>query len=189
MHITVYRSGLAASIAVVAFAAAGCGSASTKSKPVTTQQSASSSGYAYASPVAANSSSTTNKAAPTAKPGGVTVEARSTSLGMILVDSSGRTLYLFRKDKGSSSTCYGACAGAWPPLTTKGAPTAGPGVQASLLGRTMRSDGTTEVTYARHPLYYFAGDSAPGQTNGQGVDASGALWFVLSPSGAAITAR
>ena len=84
------------------------------------------------------------------------------------------------------STCSGACAQAWPPLTTSGTPKAGGKVKASLLGTTTRSDGSREVTYAGHPLYYFEGDSAPGQTTGQGSDGFGAPWWVVSPAGKAI---
>jgi len=104
-------------------------------------------------------------------------------LGRILVDASGRTLYLFQKDRGAASTCYGACAGIWPPLTTKGKPLAGPGVLASRLGTTRRKDGKVEVTYNRHPLYYYAGDAKRGDTTGQGLDQFGAEWYVLSPAG------
>jgi predicted lipoprotein with Yx(FWY)xxD motif len=131
-------------------------------------------------------------AKPRSKPApakGVAVDLRSTKLGMILVGPSGRTLYLFAKDTGTSSTCYGACADVWPPLTTSGTPQAGAGVSASLLGTTKRTDGSTEVTYHGHPLYYYDGDSAPGQTTGQAINQFGALWYVLSASGAAITTR
>ena len=93
------------------------------------------------------------------------------------------SLYLFEADKSSTSTCTGACAAAWPPLTTTGAPTAGTGVKASLLGTSKRDDGKMEVTYNGHPLYYFANDSAPGDIKGQGVDAFGAEWYAVSPEG------
>jgi predicted lipoprotein with Yx(FWY)xxD motif len=115
--------------------------------------------------------------------GGATVDVRSTSLGKILVDSQGRTLYLFEKDQGPKSTCSGACAAAWPPLTSSGKPKAGAGVKASLLGTTARSDGSSEVTYNGHPLYSYAGDQGPGDTNGQALDQFGAEWYVLSPAG------
>ncbi len=81
------------------------------------------------------------------------------------------------------SACGGACASVWPPLMTTGKPTAGPGVTASKLGTTKRSDGATEVTYNGHPLYTYAGDSAPGQTSGQGLDDYGAEWYVLAAGG------
>src|SRR5215203_4280121 len=96
--------------------------------------------------------------------GGASVALASSKLGKILVDGKGQTLYLFQADRGTASTCNGACAGAWPPLTTAGQPIAWPGVSASKLGTTKRSDGTAEVTFNGHPLYTFSGDSAPGQT-------------------------
>ena len=120
----------------------------------------------------------------TPSPGsGPSVKLASTKLGKVLVDAQGRTLYLFEADKGPMSACDGACASVWPPLTTTGHPTAGTGVMASKLGTTKRSDGATEVTYKGHPLYTYAGDSAPGQTNGQGLDDYGAEWYALSAGG------
>ena len=116
-----------------------------------------------------------------------TVSAASTSLGMILVDGSGRTLYLFEKDQPNQSACAGACAAAWPVDQTSGTPKAGSGVTASMLGTITRSDNTTQVTYNKHPLYYFQGDSGTGQHNGQGVDAFGAKWYVVTPAGGADT--
>ena len=116
-----------------------------------------------------------------------TVSAASTSLGMILVDGSGRTLYLFEKDQPNQSACAGACAAAWPVDQTSGTPKAGSGVTASMLGTIKRSDNTTQVTYNKHPLYYFQGDSGTGQHNGQGVDAFGATWYVVTPAGGADT--
>ena len=116
-----------------------------------------------------------------------TVSATSTSLGTILVDGSGRTLYLFEKDQSDQSACAGACAAAWPVDQTSGTPKAGSGVKASMLGTIKRGDNTTQVTYNQHPLYYFQGDSGAGQQNGQGVDAFGAKWFVVNPAGGAVT--
>src|ERR1700721_2070177 len=95
------------------------------------------------------------------------VGTASTGLGTILVDSQGRTLYLFTHDSGSTSTCTGACAAAWPPLVTNGAPTATTGAMASLLGTTKRADGTTQVTYNGHPLYRFGKEAGPGQPTGR----------------------
>jgi predicted lipoprotein with Yx(FWY)xxD motif len=109
-------------------------------------------------------------------------------LGKILVDSKGRTLYLFQKDTGPMSTCSGGCATDWPPVTTTGKPTAGSGLTGSKVGTTKRSDGTKQVTYDGHPLYLYVGDQNAGDTNGQGVNAFGALWYVLSPSGSTVTA-
>ena len=119
--------------------------------------------------------------------GVATVSAASTSLGMILVDGSGRTLYLFEKDQPNQSACAGACAAAWPVDQSSGTPKAGSGVTASMLGTIKRSDDTTQVTYNKHPLYYFQGDSGAGQHNGQGVDAFGATWYVVTPAGGADT--
>jgi predicted lipoprotein with Yx(FWY)xxD motif len=110
------------------------------------------------------------------------VVARS-AFGRILVDSKGITLYDFVQDKGTTSTCYGACAALWPPLLTTGKPIAGPGVRASLLGTTKRKGGELEVTYGGHPLYYFVTDRKPGQTTGQGINQFGAPWWVISPAG------
>jgi predicted lipoprotein with Yx(FWY)xxD motif len=110
-----------------------------------------------------------------------TVSATSTSLGMILVDGSGRTLYLFEKDQPDQSACAGACAAAWPVDQSSGTPKAGSGVTASMLGTIKRGDGSTQVTYNKHPLYYFQGDSGAGQQNGQGVDAFGAKWSAVTP--------
>ena len=107
-----------------------------------------------------------------------TVDLRTTPLGRVLVDSSGRTLYLFEKDKGATSMCAGACASAWPPVTTTGAPTAGTGVTASKLGMT-KGPGGEQVLYAGHPLYTYVGDSGPGQTTGEGLNQYGAEWYVL----------
>jgi len=115
--------------------------------------------------------------------GGAKVAIAASPLGRILVDSKGVTLYDFAKDKGAASTCYGACAALWPPLTTKGKPVAGHGVRASLLGTTKRKDGKLEVTYNGHPLYYFVTDKKPGQTTGQGLNQFGAPWWVLSAAG------
>jgi predicted lipoprotein with Yx(FWY)xxD motif len=116
--------------------------------------------------------------------GGANVSLASVpKLGMILVDSKGFTLYDFHKDKGTTSSCNGACAQSWPPLTTEGAPSAGNGAEASMLGTTMRSDGTEQVTYAGYPLYTFVGDKKPGEANGNDIDAFGAEWYALTASG------
>jgi len=130
-----------------------------------------------------NSTATTSpSAAPPASAATIAV-ATNSKLGQILVDGSGRTLYLFEADKGTSSTCYSGCAQYWPPLITNGAPKAGAGVTASLLGTTIRTDGTTEVTYGGHPLYYVVTDHNPGDATGQGVNNFGAPWDVVGPDG------
>ena len=116
-----------------------------------------------------------------------TVGVATTRLGRTLVDSNGRTLYLFKKDAGAKSACDGACATAWPPLRVDGMRTVGAGATASLLGTTPRSDGKPQVTYNGHPLYLYRGDNSAGDTNGQAISAFGAAWFALSPAGREIT--
>jgi predicted lipoprotein with Yx(FWY)xxD motif len=115
--------------------------------------------------------------------------ATNAKLGSFLVDETGMTVYLFVADTGTTSTCYSTCAIVWPPVLTTGAPQAGTGAQASLLGTTTRTDGKVEVTYGGHPLYYFMQDKAAGDVKGQGINGFGALWWVLSPSGAAIEVK
>jgi predicted lipoprotein with Yx(FWY)xxD motif len=119
-----------------------------------------------------------------------TVKTRSTTLGTIVVDSKGRTLYLFAKDKSGKSACTGACATAWPPLLTKGTPKAAGRASASMLGTTKRSDGTTQVTYNHHPLYRFIQDNnTPGSTKGEGLKAFGAEWYLVGPNGKEIAKK
>jgi predicted lipoprotein with Yx(FWY)xxD motif len=107
-------------------------------------------------------------------------------LGQILVDTNGRTLYLFEADKTTSSSCYGSCASVWPPLTASGTLTAGQGVNQSLLSTTTRKDGSMEVVYNGHPLYYFVSDKQAGDTTGQALSSFGADWYVLSAAGTKI---
>ena len=112
-----------------------------------------------------------------------TVGVAKTSLGSILVNSGGRTLYLFKADTAMNSACSGACATAWPPLLATGKPTAGAGLTASELGTIARSGAGRQVTYNGHPLYLFIKDKKPGDVKGQGVTAFGAAWFALTSSG------
>lgn len=116
-----------------------------------------------------------------------TVKTASTSDGTVLVNQHGRSLYMFGKDRRGRSACSGACAQDWPPLLTTSKPTAGSGVSASKLSTVKRSDGKTQVTYARHPLYTYAGDSGRGDVNGQGLNAFGGIWSLLMPSGAKVS--
>lgn len=113
-----------------------------------------------------------------------TVKTGTSALGRIVVDGQSRTLYLFEKDRKGKSACAGACAQSWPPLLTKGAPKAASAAKASLLGTIKRSDGTTQVTYNKHPLYTFVGDAGKrGSTMGQGLTAFGAKWYVVAAKG------
>ena len=138
------------------------------------------------------SSPSTSAASPSPSPaatGEKIAVATNAKLGSFLVDEKGMTVYLFVADTTKESTCYTSCAAIWPPVLTDGAPQAGTGVQASLLGTTTRTDGKVEVTYAGPPLYYFIKDKAPGDVTGQAINGFGALWWVLSPSGAAIEVK
>jgi predicted lipoprotein with Yx(FWY)xxD motif len=140
---------------------------------------------------ACGSSGSSPKAAPappkTSTGASATIGVTNTSLGSVLVDAQGRTLYLFQKDTGPTSTCTGACATNWPPLVASGAPVTGSGATASLIGTTKRADGTSQVTYNGHPVYLFVGDHSPGDTNGQGVVAFGASWFAVTAAGTPVS--
>lgn len=114
---------------------------------------------------------------------GIVSAAKVGDLGTILVTAEGMTLYDFHKDKGSESACYGACAGAWPPLLTEGNPQAQGAAERSMLGTTKRKDGTVQVTYNGWPLYTYVGDQKAGEANGNDVDQFGAEWYALQPSG------
>lgn len=168
----------ALAVAILVAAVAGCGSSDSESEGT----------GAYGgggSPASEASSGSAKAAAGTATSRGsaIVTSASVPKLGRVLVDSRGFTLYDFHKDKGAKSACYGACAANWPPLTTEGSPGAGEGAMASKLGTTKRSDGTMQVTYAGHPLYTYAGDSKPGEANGNDVDAFGGQWYALQPNG------
>ena len=122
-------------------------------------------------------------ASPSSAGTGATVATAGSTLGRILVDKRGRTLYLFEKDKSGMSACYGSCAKYWPPILTRGKPFAGTGVKAKLLGVTRRKNGTRQVTYAGHPLYRYVADTRAGQTTGEGSTLFGAGWDAVAPSG------
>jgi predicted lipoprotein with Yx(FWY)xxD motif len=166
---------LGAIAVVAALVLAACGGSGSSSSGTSTSSGSSTPGYGAAKP------STSNTSGPAS-----TVSTKTSSLGTILVDAKGRTLYLWDADHGSKSTCTGACAQAWPPLTTTGTPKASGAVKASLLGTTKRPDGSREVTYAGQPLYTFAGDTRAGQTTGEGSNGFGAPWWVVSPAGMAL---
>jgi predicted lipoprotein with Yx(FWY)xxD motif len=117
---------------------------------------------------------------------GATVSTAKTSLGRILVNSHGRTLYMFEKDKKGKSACSGQCAANWPPLVTSGKPRVTRAARPSLVGTTKRADGRMQVTYNHHPLYTFVKDTKKGQTNGEGLNAFGGKWYVVSPAGSKV---
>jgi len=116
------------------------------------------------------------------------ITTASASGSTFLTDGSGRAVYLWVKDTGDASQCSGACASAWPPVAASGSVTAGGSAVASDLGTITRSDGSKQVTYDGHPLYYFAGDSGAGTAAGQGSDSFGAKWWLVAPSGSDVTA-
>jgi predicted lipoprotein with Yx(FWY)xxD motif len=110
----------------------------------------------------------------------------TTKYGTILVDAKGRTLYVLTADKRGKSSCYGQCASFWPPMIASNSHVTATGLKSSLLRTTTRTDGRLQVSYNGHPLYRFAKDTKPGQTNGQGLNAFGGMWWVLSPAGTPI---
>ena len=103
--------------------------------------------------------------------------------GKYLTDAEGKSLYLFEADGKLNSTCYDACAQAWPPLVTEGEPTAGEGVDKGLLAAFERTDGSTQVAYNGRPLYYFSRDESAGDTKGQDIKGFGAEWYLISTEG------
>ena len=139
---------------------------------------------------AAGSSSPAGASSSSAAAGGsgsTVITTVSSSAGTFLATSSGHAVYLWSKDGDGMSACTGACTGAWPPVTTTGQVTASGGAKSSDLGTITRPDGTKQVTYDGHPLYFFSGDSGPGMASGQGNDGFGAKWWLVSPSGSDVT--
>jgi len=158
---------LAAPLAVALLAAAACSSSG----------SSSGSTSSTSSPAAGSGSSASS----------TVITTKTSSGGSFLTNGAGRAIYLFMADSTGKSACSGACAAAWPPVIAAGQPTAAGGAQASDLSTITRSDGTKQVTYDGHPLYYFEGDTGPGTDKGQGLNGFGALWYLVAPSGSSIT--
>jgi predicted lipoprotein with Yx(FWY)xxD motif len=167
-------------LALLAVVIAGCGSGGGSSTSTSESESS-----AKKSASSESSAGSENKAASSESSGGsaAVMSLGHTNVGMVLVDSNGMTVYDFHKDKGTTSSCYGACEQAWPPVTTEGEPTVGNGASASKLGTTKRKDGTMQVTYAGHPLYTFVEDKKPGEAHGNDTSAFGAQWYALKGSG------
>lgn len=183
----VQRGTLVAAVFALPIIVAACGSSSGTASPTTSAAVPAST----AAPTSTAGSSGSQRSTTTA-PGGIIpiYEVKTGTvpgLGKVLTDGQGFTLYIFEPDKQSGrSTCYGNCASAWPPLLLPAgvtAPLAGTGVTSTLLGTTARTDGTTQVTYNRWPLYLWVNDSSPGQATGQGINNLGGLWYVLAPDG------
>lgn len=137
------------------------------------------------SDTAADTATDTTAAADTAgdSEGAATVQVAETGAGEVVADSEGFALYLFTPDEGGTPTCTEACAEMWPPVTIDGEPTAGEGLDASLLSTVEHPEAGTQLAYNGWPLYYFAGDVAAGDTNGQG---QGDVWYVVTPEGDAV---
>lgn len=150
------------SLVVFALAVAGCGGGSSSSNNATAGENSGSNG------------------------GGTVSATEISGLGNVLVDSEGLTVYEFAKDEGTASSCYSACAQNWPPVIATGKPNAGEGAMSSQLGTTKREDGSMQVTYAGHPLYTYAGDTAPGEANGNGLTFFGGKWSVIDEAGEAV---
>lgn len=125
----------------------------------------------------------------TTAPASVTLSTARGPVGVYLTDGGGRAVYLWDADREGSSTCYGDCATAWPPVTVTGNGVAGPGTQAGLIGSEQRTDGTRQLTYNGWPLYYFAADTRPGQLSGQADTGFGAVWWLLTPAGQPLTSE
>jgi predicted lipoprotein with Yx(FWY)xxD motif len=161
--------GGAVGVAVLAAACSSAGSGTPASSPTGTASGAAAGGSASAS-------------------GGTVITTATSSAGTFLTSSSGRAIYLWVKDTGDMSQCSGACAGAWPPVTATGSVTAAGSAKPSDLGTITRSDGTKQVTYDGHPLYFFSGDPGAGTATGQGSDSFGAKWWLVAPTGSDVTA-
>jgi predicted lipoprotein with Yx(FWY)xxD motif len=181
----VSRKTLAFALLAVAavLAIAGCGSSSDSSSGGGAYGGSGGSESTAASTEKSGSGGSSEKAAAGGGEAANVSLASVGDLGMVLVDSKGFTLYDFHKDKGGKSACYGACAEAWPPLTTSGAPTPGNGANGSMLGTVERTDGTMQVTYNGHPLYTFIEDKKPGEGKGNDAKAFGGQWYALMGNG------
>jgi predicted lipoprotein with Yx(FWY)xxD motif len=164
---------LAALVATLAIAGCGGGDDSSESDSTAAEET--------------GTAATTERAASGAPTGpGSTIKAAGSQYGQVLFGPGDGAIYYFDKEQGSRSECYGACAEAWPPVLTKGEPEAAAGVKQGLLGTTERTDGTTQVTYAGHPLYYYAHEG-PGEVTCHDVDEFGGLWLAVEPSGEAVS--
>jgi predicted lipoprotein with Yx(FWY)xxD motif len=176
-----HRFALGAAAASVALIA-GCGSSS-KSASTSAPAAASSAAQTMAASAAAGHTSTSSSTTATA----VLITSKHGKLGTILAAGpKQRTVYLFEGDKGTGSSCHGACPQVWPPVTSTGEPKSAGGAMAAHLGTITRPDGTKQVTYAGHPLYLFARDGDKSDAYGQGVNSFGASWYVISPSGSKV---
>jgi predicted lipoprotein with Yx(FWY)xxD motif len=175
---------LGAAASTVALIVAGCGSSGTTTSKTSAAAPAST---GTTSSAAQTSGYGAGGSTPAPAAAAITIATKQDKLGTILdAGPKQKTVYLFEGDKGSQSACAGACTHVWPPVTTTGAAKSGGGASAADLGTITRPDGTKQVTYKGHPLYFFARDGDKGDAYGQGVNGFGASWYVLSPSGAKV---
>jgi predicted lipoprotein with Yx(FWY)xxD motif len=170
---------LALAALALGIAAAGCGGSSSSSATPAASGTNASSGSSGAYGYGGGGGSSTSSSA-------VTVKTASSPLGTILVDQDGKTLYLFEADSMNKSNCSGGCLTLWPPVMASGKATAGSGVSAGMIGT---ATGSSQVTYAGHPLYWFSGDTAAGDTNGEGLTDFGGAWYAVSPAGKAVVGQ
>jgi predicted lipoprotein with Yx(FWY)xxD motif len=167
-------------MAVTALLIAGCGSSSSSSGAPGTSKAPATSTPATSTP-ATSTPASGGAAAISTKQGKLSKKPKVYTF----LDAGPKqlTVYVWDADKSSKSTCYGACAKVWPAVTTTGMPQISGGVSSSMLGTTKRTDGTTQVTYNGHPLYYFAKDGDSKDAYGEGSKAFGAGWYVMQPNG------
>jgi predicted lipoprotein with Yx(FWY)xxD motif len=174
---------LATAAILASFALAACGDDDEDSAPTTTPAASEGEAASAEKPASADEGSAGGEEQKPAT--GTTIEIADSQYGSILFDSDQQAIYLFDKETSDTSECYGDCAAAWPPVLTGGDPQAGEGIDAKQLGTTERDDGSTQVTYAGHPLYYYV-DDGPGQVLCHNVEEFGGLWLVVDPSGEAV---
>jgi predicted lipoprotein with Yx(FWY)xxD motif len=174
-------------LAVCGLLLAGCGSDSGAESPPAAATPSSATVPSPSQPSTSVSPTSPGKRPTSPAPAGTGVKTAASDFGVILFDSTGQAIYLFDKEKSATSACYGACAEAWPPVLTKGPPKALGGVKQSLLGTTKRTDGTTQVTYGGHPLYFYAHE-AKNEVKCHNVEGFGGLWLVVTTDGRAAPA-
>jgi len=171
---------------IVLFAACGlllasCGSDSGAEAPPAPTSSAAVS-FVQPSPTSSLTASGTPTSPGTPVVSGTRIKSASSDFGTILSDATGQAIYLFDKETSSTSACYGPCAQAWPPVVTTGRPVAVGAVEQSLLGTTTRTDGTAQVTYGGHPLYFYAHEGK-NEVKCHNIEGFGGLWLVVTPAG------
>jgi predicted lipoprotein with Yx(FWY)xxD motif len=161
-------------LAAAALGLAGCGDDDDSSD-------SGSSANPYGGGSAATTDETTTEAAK-AEPKGTEIKLGDSQFGQVQFGPNDQAIYIFDKESGTKSECYGECAAAWPPVLTEGQPQAGSGLKASLLGTTERNDGSTQITYNGHPLYYYAHEG-PGVVTCHDVEEFGGLWLAVNARG------